>query len=321
LNGKWVEPDIRDEIILYVEEMSSRTNLNKNELIKRIKIPKSRYYDWVRRQGKPNIHNGKIPKSHWILAEEESLIVNYCSGRIIDGYRRESYKMLDENIVAVSPSTVYRVLEKHGLLNHWNPAKVPKSKGFTQPTKVHEHWHIDISYVNVLGTFMFLISILDGFSRYIVHHELRTSMTGYDVELTIQKALEKFPEVHPKMISDNGSQFVSKEFKEYMRQKSLIHIRTSVAHPQSNGKLERFHKTIKQESIRKQSYISLEDAREKIGAYIEYYNTKRLHSAIYYLTPEDVLLGRMDKRLKERQKKLDTARAYRIKMNQKGKAA
>ena len=295
-----------------------RSNLTKKELIKMIKIPKSRYYDWIKRQGKPNNHNGQIPKSHWILPEEESMIVEYCSGRILDGYRQETYKMLDADIVAVSPATVYRVLKKHDLLNPWNPAKVPKNKGFRQPTKVHEHWHIDISYVNILGTFMFLITVLDGFSRYIVHHELRMNMTGYDVEVTIERALEKFPNAHPRMISDNGSQFVSKEFKEYMKQKSLIHIRTSVAHPQSNGKLERFHKTIKQESIRKNSYISIEDAREKITDYIHYYNTKRLHSAIYYLTPEDVLLGRTDERLKERQEKLDAARAYRMQVNRKG---
>lgn len=233
-----------------MEEMVMRTNLNKKDLIKRINIPRSRYYDWVRRQGNPNNHNGQIPKSHWILPEEEALIVSYCSGRIIDGYRRETYKMLDENVVAVSPSTVYRVLKEHGLLNRWNPTKEPKPKGFKQPLGVHEHWHIDISYVNVLGTFLFLITVLDGASRYVVHHELRNTMTGYDVELTIERALDKFPEARPRIISDNGSQFTGKEFKEYMRLKGLSHVRTSVAHPQSNGKLERFHGTIKQESMR-----------------------------------------------------------------------
>ncbi|MHB2153826.1 IS3 family transposase [Calditrichota bacterium GD2] len=301
--------------------MVMHTNLKKRELIKWLRIPRSRYYDWKKRQGIPNHHNGQIPKSHWILPEEELLIVNYCSGRLIDGYRRETYKMIDENVVAVSPSTVYRVLKKHGLLNRWNPPKEPSRKGFIQPLRVHDHWHIDISYLNVLGTFLFLITVLDGASRYVVHHEVRSSMTGYDVELTIEKALEKFPEARPRIISDNGSQFTSKEFKEYMRQKGLNHVRTSVAHPQSNGKLERFHGTIKQESIRKRSYVSIEDAREQIDDYITYYNTKRLHSAIYYLTPEDVLLGRTEERLKERQQKLDAARAHRLKLNQERNVA
>lgn len=313
-----MEPDIRDEIILYVEEMSMRTNIKKKELIKQIAIPKSRYYDWIKRQGKPNAHNGKIHKSHWILPSEEEAIVNYCKERMIDGYRRETYKMLDGNVVAVSPSTVYRVLKKHDLLNRWNPSKGAKPKGFKQPLKVHEHWHIDISYVNVLGTVMFLITVLDGASRYVVHHELRTTMSGYDVELTIEKAMEKFPGVNPRLISDNGSQFTSKEFKEFIKLMELTHVRTSVAHPQSNGKLERFHGTIKQESIRKESYISIEEARSRIEDYISYYNAERLHSAIYYLTPEDILLDRTEQRLKERQQKLDAARARRIKVNQEG---
>lgn len=275
-----------------------RTNLKKREFIQWLKISMSRYYDWKRRQGIPNFHNGQIPKSHWILPEEERLIVEYCSERLIDGYRREAYNMLDEDVVAVSPSTVYRLLKEHGLLNRWNPKKEPSQKGFNQPSVVHEHWHIDISYINVLGRFLFLITVLDGASRYVVHHELHSSMTGYDVELTIEKALEKFLEARPRIISDKGSQFIGKEFKEYIRQRGLNHVRTSVAHPQSNGKLERFHGTIKQESVRKKSYVSIEDAREQIDDYTNYYNTKRLHSAIYYLTPEDVLLGRTEDRLK-----------------------
>ena len=101
-----------------------RTDLKKRELIKCIRISRSRYYDWKRRQGKPNLHNGHIPKSHWILPEEERLIVRYCSERLIGVYRQEAYKMLDENVVAVSPSTIYRVLKEHGLLNRWHPKKV-----------------------------------------------------------------------------------------------------------------------------------------------------------------------------------------------------
>ena len=108
----------------------------------------------------------------------------------------------------------------------WNPKQEPCRKGFKQPLKVHEHWHIDISYVNVLGTFLFLITVLDGASRYVVHHELRSAMTGYDVELTIEKALEKFPESRPGIISDNGKQFTGKEFKEYIRMTGLNHVRT-----------------------------------------------------------------------------------------------
>jgi transposase InsO family protein len=246
-----------------------------------------------------------------LLPEERKRIIEYCRNKPGEGYRRLTYMMLDENIVAVSPSTTYNILKPTGLLNRWNPKKSLKGRGFKQPLCAHEHWHIDISYINILGTLYFLISILDGLSRYIVHHELRANMTEYDVEITMERAKEKYPKARPRIISDNGSQFISKNFKEYIRQSEYTHVRTSVAYPQSNGKLERFHGTIKSEEVRKQSYLSIEDAREHISNYINHYNTERLHSSIYYLTPDDVLNGRTETRLAERQEKLDAAKKHR----------
>jgi len=294
-----------------VGELANRTNLTRRWLIRQLGISPSRFYDWNQRLGQPNQHNGQVPKKHWILPQERSAIIDYCQDKIEQGYRRLTYMMLDDNIVAVSPSTTYRILKDEGLLNRWQPIATVKNRGFDQPQKIHQHWHIDISFVNILGTFCFLISLLDGCSRYIVHHELRTNMTEADVEITIERAREKFPKVNPRIISDNGPQFISKEFKEYMRICQLEHVFTSPYHPQSNGKLERFYRTIKTEEIRKNSYLTLENARKKIEQYIIYYNTVRLHSAIYYLTPEDILLGRTEQRLKQRQDKLDQAKAYR----------
>ena len=291
--------------------MATRTNLTKRWLIQQLDISPSRFYEWNQRLGQPNHHNGQVPKKHWILPQERSAIIDYCQHKIEDGYRRLTYMMLDNNIAAVSSSTCYRVLTDEGLLNRWQPTTTVKKRGFDQPQQVHQHWHIDISFVNIFGTFCFLISLLDGCSRYIVHHELRTNMTETDVEITLQRAREKFPNVNPRIISDNGPQFVSKEFKEYIRHCQLEHVLTSPYHPQSNGKLERFYRTIKTEEIRKNSYLSLPDARKQIEQYIIYYNTVRLHSAIFYLTPEDVLLGRTQQRLKQRQDKLDRAKAYR----------
>jgi transposase InsO family protein len=117
--------------------------------------------------------------------------------------------MLDEGVVAASPSSVYRVLKENDLLGKWNRKRSQtRGQGFQQPTQAHEHWHVDIKYVNFCGTFLFLISIIDGWSRYIVHHELRQRMETFDVELTIQKALEKFPGAAPRIISDGGLRIV-----------------------------------------------------------------------------------------------------------------
>jgi len=137
-------------------------------------------------------------------------------------------------------------------------------------------------------------------------------MEEYDVQITIERALEKFPSEKPRLISDNGSQYVSRDFAEFLRMAGLQHARTSIHYPQSNGKIERFHESLNYESVRKRSLIDLEDARRQIAEYIDYYNTKRLHSSLYYLTPEDFLNGRIDERLKLWDEKLYQARLNRI---------
>jgi len=296
--------------------MSRRSALTQKWFIRRIGIQMSKYQEWSKRFGYSNCHNGHNPRNWWILTEEKSAILEYCRERIGDGYRRLTYQMIDDDIAAVSPSTVYRILKSNGLLYQWNPVK-PSSKGngFKQPTAPNEHWHMDIAYINVMGTFMFLIGVLDGYSRMIVHHELRTTMTEYDVEITIQRALEKYPATHPRLITDNGKQFVAKDLKEYLRNCGLKQVRTSVYYPQSNGKIERFHGTIKSEAIRKQSYLSINDARRQIEGYIKIYNEERLHSAIGYLTPKEVFEGKMNQRLAERQKKLDQAMLNRVNLS------
>jgi transposase InsO family protein len=296
--------------------MTLLTDVKLGKIITMIGIGKSKYYSWTERLGKPNNHNGPARKSHWLLTWEKEAIIKYAKKHYGEGYRRLTYMMMDEDVVAVSPATTYRILKKAGLLNKWNRVKTSsKGHGFIQPTDIHQHWHTDIKYVNFKGTYLFLITVIDGFSRYVVHHELRKNMQEYDVEITIQKALEKFPGYKPRIISDNGSQFISRDFAAYLKFAGLQHIRTSVAYPQSNGKIERFHRSISEESLRKSSFINLNDARKQISEYITYYNTKRLHSSLFYLTPEDVLLGKADVRISERQLKLDQARNNRIKAN------
>jgi len=293
--------------------IKSKTNTPANKLIGMIGISSSKYYSWRDRFEQPNNHNGIIPKRHWILDWEREAILGYAQNNISEGYRRLTYMMIDDNIVAVSPSTTYRVLKTAGLLNKWNKLKKSsKGNGFIQPTAPHEHWHTDIKYVNFQGTFLFLISVIDGYSRFIVHHELRRSMQEFDVQITIQRALEKYPETKPRLISDNGSQYISKDFAEFIKHAGLQHIRTSVAYPQSNGKIERYHRTINRECLRVKSLVDLNDARKQVAEFVEFYNSKRLHSSLFYLTPEDFLLNRIDEKINERNIKLQTAKINRF---------
>ena len=231
------------------------------------------------------------------------------------GYRRLTYEMIDNDIAAVSPATTYRILREHGLLRRWGKKNTTsKGDGFNQPTGPKQQWHVDISYIKVLKHFYFLITVLDGFSRRVMHHELREQMEEWDVQITVQRVLEKNPDAQGVVISDNGPQFISKDFHEFIRDNELSHVTTSVYYPQSNGKLERFHGTIKQEEIRVNSYLDIDDARERVEWYIRYYNEQRLHSSIYYLTPQEVFEGKMEARLAERQRKLDESRRRREEM-------
>ena len=125
----WVEPHIRDEIVDYVDYISERSSLSRRQLIQWLGIQPSRYYDLVHRVGEPNHHNGNVPKTHWILPEEREVIISYYYEHPEEGYRRLTYMTLDEDIVAVSSSTTYRVLRREGLLYRWSPSASWRIKG------------------------------------------------------------------------------------------------------------------------------------------------------------------------------------------------
>jgi transposase InsO family protein len=152
---------------------------------------------------------------------------------------------------------------------------------------------------------------LDGYSRFIVHWDLRVSMTEADIEIILQKGKELNPDAKPRIISDNGPQFIAKDLKEFIRISGMTHVRTSPYYPQSNGKIERWHQSLKGECIRPGTPLSLEDAQRLVKQYVERYNNVRLHSAIGYIAPADMLAGRQKQIHQERDRKLETARQQR----------
>jgi transposase InsO family protein len=170
---------------------------------------------------------------------------------------------------------------------------------------------VDVSYLNLAGTFYYLCSVLDGASRAIVHWEIREQMKEADVEQIIQKGKECHPGVTPRIITDNGPQFLAKDFKEFIRLSGMTHVRTSPYYPQSNGKIERWHRTLKHDAVRKQTPLSKADADRVVGNFVTHYNTERLHSALGYVTPHDLLAGRQTAIHAERDRKLEVARERR----------
>ncbi len=303
--------DTRDQVVDFVRRWSEKTEIGAGRFIEWLGVRASKFYSWRGRYGRVNEHNGWVPRDFWLEAWEKQAIVNFHWKNPLEGYRRLTFMMLDRDVVAVSPASVWRVLSQAGLLERWHGKPSRKGTGFEPPPGPHQHWHIDISYLNICGTFYYLCSVLDGYSRFIVHWDLRESMREADIEIILERAKEKYPEARPRVISDNGPQFIARDFKEFIRISGMTHVRTSPSYPQANGKIERWHKSLKGECIRPGTPLSPEDARRLIGQYVDHYNTVRLHSAIGYVTPADMLAGRQAEIHTARDRKLEEARRQR----------
>lgn len=313
MNGRWVPHDVRDNVIDFTAKWSEKAEISQSCFVGWLQISRSKYYNWKARYGKVNEHNALVPRDHWLETWEIQAIIAFHCEHPLEGYRRLAFMMIDQDVVAVSPTTVWRVLSKAGLLSKFSSKPSLKGTGFIQPEHPHQHWHIDVAYINIKSTFYFLCCVLDGYSRFIVHWEIREQMTEADVEVILQRAKEAYPDSKPRIISDNGPQFISRDFKEFIRISGMKHVTTSPYYPQSNGKIERFHKSIKSECIRKKTPLSVEDARNIVEDYIHHYNQVRLHSAIGYVTPIDKLEGRAQEIQQRRDEKLEAARGQRKK--------
>jgi len=295
----------------FVNRWSDKTGIAAVCFLVWLGLATSKWHSWKKRYGKVNEHNVWIPRDHWLEDYEKQAILDFHDLFPLEGYRRLTFMMIDQDIALCSPSSVYRVLKQAGRLDRHTPKASAKGTGFVQPLRPHEHWHVDVSYINIAGTFYYQCSLLDGCSRYIVHWEIRETMTEADVEQIIQRARERFPGATPRIISDNGPQFIARDFKEFIRVCGMTHARTSPYYPQSNGKIERWHRILKEDCIRPGTPLTLEDARRIVARFVEHYNTVRLHSALGYITPKDKLEGRDREICAARDQKLEAARERR----------
>lgn len=319
MSGTHATNEVQADVVETIESLNRRTGISRRQLLSWADIVPSRYNRW-----RALSRSGDVVKvvrqrcATQILPEEHAAIVEFRKGVIKEGrtlgYRFQAYEMLDRDIAAVSESVVYRTLKEEGLLSTRESHPTRKGTGFVQPLRVHDHWHTDISYLYEFGYRAYLISVLDGCSRAVLHHKVRRSMTSGDVELVLQTAMEKYPAAKPRLITDNGGQFVSYQFKQFLAEAGFTHRRTAANYPQSNGKMERQFRTTK-EMLRQQSIVDFQDLEDGIDQNIYTYNYERYHSAIGYVAPMDVVLNRAESILLARQQKLDAARKYRILVN------
>lgn len=298
-----------------VRQTQERAGWTLRRILKRLGLARSRYYDWKRRAEEALLAD-LFPRAerrpHAILAEEKEAVVAYALAHPQEGYRRLAWMMVDADVAYVSPSSVYRILRDEDLLYRWKRSR-RSGEAPAEPTRPNERWHTDLMYLRVGDTWYFLVSVLDGYSRYVVHWDLLTSMTAAAVRVVVQDALRKTG-ASPEVVTDNGSQFTAKDFKELVRDFSLEHIRIRTYHPESNGKLERFHRSTR-EALDEEDLRNLGRAREIIGRWVAFYNGQRLHAALHYLPPEEYWSGDPQARLEERRSKLARARERREQIN------
>ena len=229
------------------------------------------------------------------------------------GYKRLSWQMLDADVVALRPWQVYETLRQFDLIVR-RPNEPDQALRRPEPPKrADEVWHIDLMYLYLSGRWYYLVDIIDGYSRFLVHWTLNTTMLSETVTLTVQQALEGLqpkPEKPPRIVHDHGSQFVSSEWRSLVKGSELTDIKTRVAHPQSNGIVERLHRTHREEA-QLDEHAGYHAALEQFARWSRYYNQERPHSALSYLCPFDYYRGDPEGRLAERRRKLAAARAAR----------
>lgn len=302
------------EVLGLVARTRVRTGWTLRRILSRLGLSKSRYHQWVKRAQAEALDDLVSPsRCPWqVLPEEVDAVIAYALSHPREGYRRLAWMMVDEDVVYLSPSSVYRILDDADLLYRWKRSRSVGERP-PDPTRPNERWHTDLMYLRVGDVWYFLVTVLDAYSRYVVHWDLLTSMAAADVRVVIQDAL-KLTGAQPEVVTDNGSQFTAKDFRQLVRDFELEHIRIRTYHPESQGRIERFHRSTR-EALDAVELENLSKAREIIGRWVTHYNERRLHAALDYLPPAEYYAGDPAARLAERRKKLEAARKQRRDVN------
>ena len=306
--------EVKAELLALVGRTQERTGWTVRRILHHLGLSRARYRDWGKRAALAQLADRPplAPSRDGILAEEKAAVIQYALAHPKDGYRRLTWQMIDADVAYLSESSVYRILNASDLLARWKRHRRAGTAP-TQPTMPHERWHTDLMYLRIADSWYFLVTVLDAYSRYVVHWELLTTMTAADVRLVIQQALEHTG-AQPRIVTDNGAQFTAAEFKDLVRRFALEHIRIRTYHPESNGLVERFHRSTRN-ALEDQGLTNLAQARTVIAAWVQHYNEDRLHAGLKYLRPADYYRGNPAARLQERQAKLDQAKRERRRIN------
>jgi len=288
------------DIILAQVEKQSR---GKRQALMSLGIPKSSYYRW--RRGKPNSGNRRRPWNR-ITPEEEARVLAVAWQYTELSSRQLAVWITDNEGFAVSESTVYRILRREGLVKRQETQLKAAKEYHTKTTRPHQMWATDASYFRVVGWgYYYLVTVMDDYSRFILDWKLQKDMSANSLIEVVQGAVDATGmtdvpvEDRTRLLSDNGSGYVSRTFRDYLRLVGIGHIMAAPYHPQTNGKIERYQQSLKRE-VNQLPYELPSQLERAIANFVDYYNYRRYHKALGNVTPADVLYGRREKILQRR---------------------
>ena len=286
-------------ILAQVESQSG----GKRRALMALGIPKSSYYRWC--QGQPDSGNRKRPWNRITPGEEDKILAVARESPELSS-RQLSAWITDRAGFAVSESTVYRILRREGLVKRQEVQLVAGKEYHTKTTRPHQMWATDASYFRVVGWgYYYLVTVMDDYSRFILAWKLQKDMSANSLIEVVQEAVDatgmtEVPvEDRTRLLSDNGAGYVSRSFRDYLHLVGIGHILTAPFHPQTNGKLERYHQSIKRE-VNQLTYEAPSHLEQAIADFVDYYNYRRYHKALSNVTPADVLYGRRQQILQRR---------------------
>jgi len=283
------------------------------EALERLDLPRSTLYRWRKKLNEQGVlglsDRSSAPERVWnqLLPEEEDALVKVALDYPTWSSREIAFHVTDRAGFSVSESTVYRHLKRRGWIREPEIKTFPAGAEYSiKTTRPNEQWQTDATYLRIVDWgWYYLISVLDDFSRKILAWELRSSMTAEDFSIVVEKAVEaaglaKAPEVTmPRLVSDRGPALISSVFEEYLQTRKIHHILASPYHPQTNGKIERYHQTLKT-PLRLVPWDMPKKLGREIGCFNRYYNSERYHEGLGNVTPDDVYFGRREKILHRR---------------------
>lgn len=300
------------EIIRTVE--GSRLSIKRT--LEELDINRSTFYEWYRRyqdEGYEGLQNRLPgPKRFWnkIPEQEKEHIIEIALEHPDKSPRELAWYITDTEGYYISESSVYRILKLNNLITSPAYIVISASERFKDPPKsVNELWQTDFTYFKIVGWgWYYLGTVIDDYSRYIVSWRLCKTMRSEDVKNLLDQAIQKTGTIGvkvrymPRLLSDNGSCYVAEEMQKYLLEKGIKHIRSAPFHPMTQGKIERYHRSMKNR-LGLQNYYIPEELEKEIHEFVEYYNNSRYHEALNNLKPVDVYLGK-DKKIKEERRKI-----------------